>query len=38
VNGLVSAALECHGSFADLPWDRIVRELAAWQPPRGKRR
>jgi hypothetical protein len=38
VHGLVSAALEQHGSLADLPWDEMVRALVAWQPPRGSRR
>jgi hypothetical protein len=37
VHGLVSAALEHHGSLGDLPWDVIVRALAAWQAPRGPR-
>lgn len=34
VHGLVGLAHERHGSLTDLPWDRLVTALAAWQPPR----
>lgn len=30
---LVLLAHDRHGSLADLPWDRLVSALAAWQPP-----
>lgn len=30
---LVLLAHDRHGSLAELPWDRLVSALAAWQPP-----
>ncbi len=30
---LVLLAHDRHGSLAELPWDRLVATLAAWQPP-----
>lgn len=30
---LVLLAHDRHGSLTELPWDRLVRALAAWQPP-----
>ncbi len=34
VHGLVGLAQERHTSLTDLPWDRLVPVLAAWQAPR----
>jgi hypothetical protein len=34
VHSLVGLAHERHGSLTELPWDRLVPALAAWQPPR----
>lgn len=34
VHALVGMAQERHTSLTDLPWDRLVPMLAAWQPPR----
>ena len=36
IHALVGAAQERHGSLADLPWDEMVAEIAAWQPRRGR--
>ena len=38
VHALVAAAQERHGSLAQLPWELVVRVLAAWQPPRRGQR
>jgi hypothetical protein len=38
VHSLVATAQERHGSLAGLPWDAVVRGLAAWQPPRRGQR
>jgi hypothetical protein len=32
VHRLVGLAHERHGSLTDLPWERIVAEVRAWQP------
>jgi hypothetical protein len=32
VHALVTQAQARHGSLSDLPWDAVVRGLAAWQP------
>lgn len=34
VHRLVGLAQDRHGSLTDLPWESLVRTLAAWQPPR----
>lgn len=34
VHGLVGLAHERHGSLMDLPWQRLVEAMAAWQPRR----
>jgi len=34
VHGLVGLAQERHISLTELPWDRLVPVLAAWQSPR----
>ena len=37
VHRMVRQAQQEHGSLAELPWDALVRALAAWQPPRRRR-
>ncbi len=37
VHHLVGAAHERHGSLADLPWDAIIRDVAAWQARRPRK-
>lgn len=32
VHAMVGMAHERHGSLTELPWDAIVRDIAAWQP------
>lgn len=36
VHRLVRRAQEAHGSLAELPWQQLVRSLAAWQPRRRR--
>lgn len=37
VHAMVVAAHERYGSLTQLPWDAIVREIAAWRPHRRRR-